>query len=328
MAAPLLDAGREVAVLPMSDGGEGMLDALCAALGIKLITVPIHDPLGRAIKARFGVMSDGTAVIESAETCGYSLLAPEERNPLRATSTGLGELISAAREYGCRNFIVGLGGTCTSDSGEGMINFFKTSATGLPEDCQFTLAVDVDAPLLGTRGATYTFARQKGAAESDLPLLENRAKQFAEKSKALTGKEMQNIPGAGAAGGLGYAFMEYLNAKVKSGAELMLKLLDFDTIASKCDVVITGEGSSDSQTLMGKLPFVVMSHAHKYGAEVWLLSGQVSDRQILLNHGFDKIEPVTPLSMPLAKAIDQQVAKSNIRRAIDRMQKSEKYENF
>lgn len=328
MAAPLLDAGREVAVLPMSDGGEGMLDALCAALGIKLITVPIHDPLGRAIKARFGVMSDGTAVIESAEACGYSLLAPEERNPLRATSAGLGELILAARKYGCRDFIVGLGGTCTSDSGAGMIEFLQSSATGLPADCQFTLAVDVDAPLLGQRGATYTFARQKGATDTDLSLLENRSVQFAEKSKVQTGKDMRDVPGAGAAGGLGYAFMEYLNAKVKSGAELMLKLLDFDTIASKCDVVITGEGSSDSQTLMGKLPFVVMNHAHKYGAEVWLMSGRVSDRQTLLNHGFDKIEPVTPLSMPLAKAIDQQVAKSNIRRAIDRMQKSEKYENF
>ncbi len=323
MAAPLLHAGHEIICLPLSDGGEGMLDALHEATGMQLVTVSIHNPLGRKITARFGIMSDGTAVIESAEACGYSLLSAIERNPVVATSAGLGELISAAYGYGCRNFIVGLGGTCTSDSGAGMIEKLRTSVSALPDDCRFTLAVDVDAPLLGPRGATYTFARQKGATEHDLEYLEERARRFAIKSRAHTGRDMSSVPGAGAAGGLGYAFLEYFNAEVRSGAELMLGLLDFDASASGCDIVITGEGKSDAQTLMGKLPFAVMQHAREQGAEGWLVSGQVEDAGVLHAQGFTKVEAITPPSMPLSEALIPSVARSNIEKAILRLQKSE-----
>ena len=316
--------GVETLCLPMSDGGEGMLQAFTSAMSGTLEPVYIHDQMMRRVDAQYGVMPDGTAIIEVAQACGLTLVKEEERNPMRSTTYGVGELLSRAIKRGCRNFIIGLGGTGTSDAGIGMIralvdifargkNFDEALKTELGE-CRFTLASDVDNPLCGKNGAAHVFAPQKGATPEMVEQLDRRARLFAEKSALHFGFDKSNEPGAGAAGGLGYAFMQYLGAEMKSGADLLLDLTDFNGKIKDADLIITGEGSADRQTLMGKLPQRILMRGKQLGVPVGLVVGGVEDREELLSAGFSFVESITPEGMPLEEAIKKEVAFSNLRR--------------
>ena len=330
------DADARATVFTVSDGGEGMLEAFTEAIGGSIERAYVHDPLMRRVWAEYGVTPGGTAVIETARACGLTLIDEEERNPLRATTYGMGELVAAAIGRGCRKFIIGLGGSGTSDAGIGMLRALTDRLAprgGTIDDalrgelgrCAFTLACDVDNPLCGAEGATMVFARQKGATPEMLPMLEKRAERFARASAAHFGFDRSTLPGAGAAGGLGYAFMQYMGAETQPGADLLLDLCGFDDALRGATCVITGEGHADRQTLMGKLPMRVMARAKAKGVPTWLLAGRVDDKESLLEAGFDKAESITPDGMTLAEAIRKDVALRNLRSAATKAIKS--YQN-
>lgn len=316
-------ADAETACVEVSDGGEGMASAFTKALGGSIEKAYVHDLMMRCRWAKYGVTADGTAIIEAAEACGLTLVGEDERNPVRATSYGVGELVAAAVKRGCRKFIIGLGGSGTSDAGMGMLRALTDrlaprggtiddALRGGLSQCRFTLACDVSNPLLGVNGATMVFARQKGATPEMLPLLEKRAERFARASARHFGIDRSCSPGAGAAGGLGYAFMQYLNAEMRPGADLLLDLCGFDAMLDGAECVITGEGRADRQTLMGKLPQRVMRRARLKGVPAWLIAGRIDDEDALLEAGFAKAVSVTPDGMALAEAIRKDVAVRNI----------------
>lgn len=241
-----------------------------------------------------------------------------------ATTYGVGELLAHAVRQGSRRFIVGLGGSATSDAGLGMLkaltdNFARggtwddVAATALRQ-CRFTLASDVRNPLYGPQGAAHVFGRQKGADDEAIAAIDRRAKHFADVSARHFGFDKSADKGAGAAGGLGYAFLQYLGAEARSGADLLLDLVGFDQLVAQTDVVITGEGHADAQTLMGKLPERVLCLARQKATPVWLVAGKVSDRNRLLKAGFAKADAITPTEMPLQEAIEPETARQNLRR--------------
>ena len=324
MANALKEKGAEVIALPLSDGGEGTLRAFTSVLKGRYVEVTVHDPLMRRITARYGVTSEGTAVIETSAACGLTLMKEVERNPMVATTYGVGELLLHAVRNGCRDFIIGLGGSGTSDAGIGMLKALVEKSPQcrniddvlehVLKDCHFTLACDVRNPLYGEKGAAHAFGKQKGATEEMKGKLDHRARHFAELSARHFHHDMSHSPGAGAAGGLGYAFMQYLRATACSGADLLLDLSEFDKLATNVDIVITGEGHADNQTLMGKLPERVLRRTQVHGKPTWLVVGSVSDKSSLSRAGFARVDCITPMGMPLHEAIRPEVARENIRR--------------
>lgn len=324
ISSSLISCDAEIRRIPMSDGGEGMLEAFISAMNGNIVEAEVHDPLMRPIKARYGISPDGTAVIETAKACGLTLMSAEERNPLTATTYGVGELIIHALQNGCKSFVIGLGGSGTSDSGEGMlkaISGYFHAGQNIKDiiekemgHCRFTLASDVRNPLYGANGAAYVFAPQKGATPEMVIELDNRARKFAAESALIMEKDSSHMPGAGAAGGLGYAFLQYFNAEFKSGADLLLDLTDFDRIISDADLVITGEGHADEQTLMGKLPERVLRRAQRHKVPVWLIAGRASQKERLTAEGFSAVHSITPDSMPTEEAVRPYNAAINIKR--------------
>ena len=306
-------ASPEIITLEMSDGGEGMLDAFLSAMKGERVRIHAHDALMRWIEAEYGIVDD-TAIIEIAQTAGLALIEPEQRNPMKATSWGVGEMIMNAWCRGVRRFIVGLGGSATSDCGIGMLKAMGDDWKKIRQECCFVLASDVTNPLCGENGAAHVFAPQKGADAKMVQMLDDRARKFAEVSAKHFGYDRSEVPGAGAAGGLGYAFLQYFNAEARPGAELLLDEIGFDTLIQNADLVITGEGHSDRQTLMGKLPQRILEHV--INQEIWLVSGGVSDRQAMLDAGFDRIIQVTPEEMPMDEAMKPEVARHHIVKAI------------
>lgn len=317
----ILDAApsAEVVCLQASDGGEGMLEAFMSAMGGTMVRIRVHDPLMRPIEAEYAVASD-TAIIEVARACGLTLLSPDERNPMEATSYGVGELVVDAYRRGCRQFIIGLGGSGTSDAGRGMLqaildtvgNFSLAGNDVFNKSCSFILASDVQNPLFGPNGAAHVFSPQKGATPEMVTLLDRQAKEFAEWAKTVCGHDCSHNPGAGAAGGLGYAFMQFLGAECRSGIDLLLDAYQFDNLLEGADYVLTGEGSADRQTLMGKLPYGVMRRASSRHVPTLLFSGKLSDEAELLNAGFAKAICINPPSLPLSEAIRKDVAISRL----------------
>ena len=309
------DASPEIITLEMSDGGEGMLDAFLSAMKGERVRIHAHDALMRWIEAEYGIVDD-TAIIEIAQTAGLALIELEQRNPMKATSWGVGEMIMNAYRRGVRRFIVGLGGSATSDCGIGMLKAMGDDWKKIRQECSFVLASDVTNPLCGENGAAHVFAPQKGADAKMVQMLDDRARKFAEVSAKHFGYDRSMVSGAGAAGGLGYAFLQYFNAEARPGAELLLDEIEFDALIQDADLVITGEGHSDRQTLMGKLPQRILEHGANQ--KIWLVSGGVSDRQAMLDAGFDRVIQVTPDSMPLEEAMKPDVARNNIIKAIRR----------
>lgn len=296
----------EVVRLAVADGGEGMVEALVDTLGGHLEWAEVSDPLGRPVRAAYGVAGD-LAIIESAAACGLTLLTKEERNPLIATTKGLGELILAAVDKGCRRFLIGLGGSATNDGGMGMIGVegFLAKTRGL----RFTVACDVDTPYIGRNGASRVFGPQKGASGQDVEILEERLCGYALKILKDTGIDVSDMPGAGAAGGLGGAFRAYLGAELKRGVDLVLDQIGFDSVIVGADLVITGEGCSDYQTLKGKTAAGVLERAGRQHIPVALVSGAVRDEKMLKDSGFRIVEAVTPPTMSLEEAMRPETAK-------------------
>lgn len=306
----------EIVRLAVADGGEGTVDALVDTLGGHLEWAEVSDPLGRLVKAAYGIAGD-LAIIESAAACGLTLLSKEERNPLIATTKGLGELILAAIDKGCRRFLIGLGGSATNDGGMGMISAdgFLERARGL----SFTVACDVDTPYIGAHGASRVFGPQKGASEQDVEVLEERLRGYALKILKDTGIDVSDMAGAGAAGGLGGAFRAYLGAELKRGVDLVLDQIGFDNIIDGADLVITGEGCSDYQTLKGKTAAGVLERAKRKGIPVMLVSGAIRDGQMLRDGGFGIIAAASPQGMSLAEAMRPETAESNIYKTVKRL---------
>ena len=317
--------GAEVRSLPMSDGGEGMLPAFITALHGQLLQAKVHDPLMRPVTACYGIAPDGTAVIETAQACGLTYLSAEQQSVS-------GHHLRRRRTRGTRRtarmptLLIGLGGSGTSDAGKGMLQGLTDSLApgGTIEDvlngplsgCHLILASDVRNPLYGPEGAAHIFAPQKGATPT---MVEDwtDAPVSLPKNPPDAWAETHPPTGAGAAGGLGYAFLQYLQAITQSGADLLLDLCEFDTLLTHTDLVITGEGHADRQTLMGKLPERVMRRAQAQHVPVWLVAGKASDAESLLNAGFSRVDSLTPDGMPLEEAVRPEVARENIHRWVE-----------
>lgn len=340
----------EIVQVPVSDGGEGFLEAFHAAIGGELQEVVVRDPLMRPITAKY-LLCGEEAEIEIAQASGLTLLTPEERNPMVATSYGTGELVADAVRRGAKHIIVGLGGSATSDVGIGMLEALVESippapshrggVRGWPEikvikKVTFTIATDVKNPLCGENGAAHVFGPQKCNPQlSDekkraiIRQLDERARKFAEVSAKHLGYDRSEMAGAGAAGGLGYAFLQYMDAECRSGIELVLDTIDFKTIVKDADLVITGEGSADRQTLMGKLPMGILKQSsgvhslrraqRKLGSAqvpVCLIAGRISDKEQLLHAGFAHVECINPPDIALEEAMRKEVAERNVRQTI------------
>ena len=304
----------EVIEKPLADGGEGTLSVLAPAMGAKVLRASVSDPFRRPVEAAFGVAGD-MGIIEIAQACGMGLLVPSERNPLLASTYGVGELIMAAYDAGCRKYIIGLGGSVTCDGGVGML-----SVPGIKEvlaNCSFELLCDVTAPFVGPTGAARVFAPQKGASEEDVEILEARMCALASQMKNETGVDVSDAPGAGAAGGLGGAFMAYAGAKMVSGIDRVMDLVGLDEAVRGAGLVITGEGRFDAQTMSGKVPYGVLRRCNP--VRVAVVAGSVDwDCSELRKIGFSEITEVSN-TYNLEEAMKPENAKANIIRAVDGM---------
>ena len=318
MAAGLQGSGGgeeplEVVEMPLADGGEGTVRVLAAALGARTVRATVTGPLGEPVEAEYAITRSGsTAILEVASACGLPLVPPEKRNPMQTTSRGVGELILDALEKGCGRILIGLGGTSTCDGGAGML-----SVSGLREKASgasFQALYDVDSPFYGPMGAARIFGPQKGASPQEVEILDRKMQAMAEEIRKETGIDLQTLPGAGAAGGLGGALAAYLGAEMRSGVDGILDLVGFDEAVEDADLILTGEGKSDAQTLQGKAPLGVLRRSR--GIPVALVSGAINDREALRNAGFRYLVPVTPEGMPREKAIDPETAVENIRKAV------------
>lgn len=294
----------EFDLVPMADGGEGTVEALVAATGGKIVRKKVTGPLGEPIDAFFGILGDGaTAVIEMAAAAGLHLVPPEKRNPLITTTYGVGELIKAALDVGCRKFIVGIGGSATNDGGAGMAQALgaklldengneigfgggelgklaKIDISGLDErikESEFLVACDVTNPLTGPNGASAVYGPQKGATPEMVKVLDENLRRYAEIVRRDLGVDVEHVPGAGAAGGLGAGLMAFCQAKLRRGVELVIQAVRLDERIQKADLVITGEGKLDFQTGFGKVPYGVAQVAKRFGKPVIAIAGQLSE---------------------------------------------------
>lgn len=325
-AASAISSGMpdaEVVEMPLSDGGEGLVESVKAAFarkGERLTTIECkaHGPLMEDVVAHYAISSDGTtAFMEMAETSGLTLVPTNRRNPLRTTTYGVGDMLLDASRRGCKKVVMGIGGSATCDAGKGMIDCLRNSAENLNFE-NITVACDVANPLYGENGAAYVFGPQKGADTAQVEELDNRLRLFAKETEAL-GKatpELANRPGTGAAGGLGYGLMAYLNAELKSGIDIILDINNFDSVISNADLVITGEGKSDAQTLMGKVPHGVLKRCKGRNIPVWLLSGGIEEEAILKEH-FSIVRSINEGdTRPLEVLMQKEVAKENITKSL------------
>jgi len=301
----------EVISCPLSDGGEGFCEIVTAALGGEILHHVVTGPLSAPVESSFGRVGD-TAIIDAASACGLQMVPVLERNPLVTTSRGLGELLLAAYGSGCTRVLVGVGGTATCDGGAGMM-----SVPGVKElrgMVAVEILADVDTPFIGPRGAVAVFAPQKGATPGMMDALEERMQRCSQKILKETGKDISTYPGAGAGGGISGALMAYLDGSLRSGADALLEMVKFEDIVDGADLIITGEGKSDCQTLSGKVPQKVLEHSG--GVPVMLLSGKIEEREALLEAGFHKLIQVTPEGLPMEAALKADVADLNLRKAV------------
>ena len=337
----------EVLHFPVADGGEGILEILTDAFHGHTVPLVAHNPLMQKITTQYGISEDGrTALVEMARISGLPLLPPSRRNPMLTTSYGLGEIIAEALNKGCRHFIIGIGGSATNDGGIGMLQAFGyqfldknrkdvgkgVAALGKVEmiiadkvnplisKIKFQVACDVDNPLYGEKGATYIFGAQKGVTDEMKPLIDNDMKHFADKTKEKLGVSCEDIPGAGAAGGLGFALLSYLNAELTPGAELVMQLTDMEDKIKNSDIVITGEGQLDSQTVMGKAPIGVAGLAKKYDKKVIAFAGIISaDAAICNENGIDAFFPIVRGVTTLEEAMKKENAIKNMELAVEQV---------
>lgn len=307
----------QVLCLPMSDGGEGLVDCIAEAVNASMVTVKVHDPLMQIIDACYALSSDGkTAYMEMAASSGLTLVPNEKRNPMLTTTYGVGDLILDAVNRGCKKIIMGIGGSATCDGGKGMIDCLESY---LPLPVEIIVASDVNNPLYGPNGAAYVFGPQKGATPEQVILLDNRLQSFARETekRGFALPDLVNHPGSGAAGGLGYSLMAYLNAKLLSGIDFILDTISFDEMIKGSDFIVTGEGKSDEQTLMGKVPVGILHRAQQQGIPVHLLSGAIEDIDSLLNAGFKSVRSINENDpRPLKVLMQKDVAIQNLKQSL------------
>ncbi|RHJ90629.1 glycerate kinase [Parabacteroides bouchesdurhonensis] len=333
----------EVIKLPIADGGEGILNALMSVTQGNYVRLYAHNPLMEVIETQYGISKDGqTAFIEMATISGLPIIPPEKRNPLITTSYGTGELIKDALNKGCRKFIIGIGGSATNDAGLGMLQalgfrFLDKSGMELEtggrimdkvfhidnsnihpalKDSLFTIACDVNNPFCGPEGAAYIYARQKGADNEMIEELDKGMQSLTNVFRQITGKDITSTPGAGAAGGMGGGFIAFLNANLKSGIDLLLEAFDFKNLIKNADLIITGEGKVDRQTIMGKVPSGILREAQKQNIPVIIIAGSVEDTEELNKAGFKGVFSITPSPVSLEAAMEANFAKENIKRLI------------
>lgn len=335
----------EVVGVNVADGGEGTVDAMVEALGGKIVTATVNDPLGRPVLARYGVVGK-MAVIEMAAASGLTLLTDEERNPWLTSTYGTGKMIIDAVKRGCRDFLVGLGGSATNDAGMGMLQalgfrFYdiddqeiidgcggrlqdvaRIDNTGVMDavrQCRFTVACDVDTPFCGSEGAAYVFAPQKGADMEMVARLDSGMVSFAKVIEKTYGIDVTSMAGAGAAGGMGGGFYAFLNARLKRGVDMVLDAIDFDSIIRGADLVITGEGKIDYQTVKGKTAAGVLARAKAQDIPVVAIAGSVEKCESVEQMGFAGVYPIMENEMPLAVAMQPDFAAANVEKTVKKI---------
>lgn len=330
----------EVIVKPLADGGEGTTDALIEGMNGERIDLTVTGPMHTPVDAYYGYLKDtNTAVMEMASAAGITLVPDSEKNPLLATSYGVGEMINDAIQRGCRNFIIGIGGSVTNDGGIGMLKALgvrfldengedageggqalakvaRIDVSGmnpLLKECHIQIACDVNNPLCGENGSTYVYGPQKGVTEDMKKTLDEAMAHFARVTSETLENDYLNTPGAGAAGGLGYAFLAYTGAALTPGIELILDAVGLEEELSGADVVVTGEGRLDFQTAMGKAPVGVARLAKKYNAKVIAFAGSVTKEATACNkEGIDAFFPILRSVCTLAEAMDPVAARNNM----------------
>lgn len=340
-----LGEGVEIVEVQVADGGEGTSAALAEQLGGEMQTVVVCDPLFRPVEAHYAIVeADGkrTAVMEMAEASGLTLIPTWVRNPIATSTFGTGEMIKYAIGKGCTELLIGIGGSATNDAGTGMLTALgwrfldkngeelagvggnldkieKIDDSAVPQsikDLRVRVACDVDTPFFGPNGATRVFAPQKGADEETVEELEAGMQHFAE----VAGGDFASVPGTGAAGGLGGGLLRFLDAELTTGAELVLETIGFDRLIEGADLVITGEGKSDSQTLTGKTPYCVMQHAKRQEITTVCVAGKIEERERLLEAGFWDVVCINEgCDLPIEQLMLPQIARENIKRSVKRI---------
>lgn len=332
-----------VVKIPVADGGEGTVDALISLTDGHYETCMVHDPLMQPIEASYGILGDNrTAIIEMAAASGLPLVDPDKRNPAVTSTFGTGELILDALKKGCTQFLIGIGGSATNDAGIGMLQALgfifrdihgkpvgqggevlhhiasidRSEVTPLLTNVNFSIACDVNNPFCGESGAAYVFARQKGADDNLIVALDRGMAHFAEIIRQEEHIDIQNLPGAGAAGGLGGGFVAFLGAQLKPGIQLVLDAIDFDKRIAGADLLITGEGRMDTQTCMGKAPVGILHAATRQGIPVVGIAGSVEETESLCDAGFLAVMPLLPAPVSLEKAMEKAYAQKNISRTV------------
>ncbi len=339
----------EAVQIQVADGGEGMLAAIRTAMKprdveedgrfAETVTLEVHDPLGRKVKAEY-LIYNGIAIIETAQASGLTLLSGNERNPLKASTYGTGELILDAFSKGCRRFMIGLGGSATNDGGTGMLEalgfrFYDRHGSPITGCCgeklkeihtidgkqvdnelltsYFEVACDVDTPFCGPEGAARVFARQKGADDAMIEELEAGMQSWAE---VIGHSGLMTTPGSGAAGGLGGALAAFMNARLRKGIDIILDTIGFDDIIKGADMVITGEGRIDSQTFKGKAPYGILERAQKQGIPTIAVCGLLEPNTA---HNFQAVLPIQPRPQngsELRSAMNPTNTTANIRKTV------------
>lgn len=321
----------EYVCLPVADGGEGTVDAMVAATDGKVISLEVCGPMGERVMGFYGLTGDGkTAIIEMAAASGLMLVEPQARNPLLATSYGTGELIRHALDAGIRHIILGIGGSATVDGGIGMaqalgVRFFDVHGASLGmgggnlsrlasidlqqcdprlKTCRIEVACDVDNPLVGPRGGARVFGPQKGATPEMVEMLEEGLLNYARVLQALTGEDISQMAGGGAAGGMGIAAVIFLQGIMKPGIEIVLQAVRLEQAIKDASLVITGEGRIDSQTVGGKAPIGVASVAMRHQVPVIGIAGVLGEGvEVVHNHGIDAVFSILPGLAPLAEVL-------------------------
>ena len=330
----------EVEIRPLADGGEGTVEALSIGMGGRLINVDVTGPVGRKVNAVYGIVdSSKTAIIEMSQAAGITLVSGDEKNPLYTTTFGVGELIKDAINKGCRHFVVGIGGSATNDCGIGMLqalgyefldkegNQVGFGASGVRDivsirdenvikelsECYFRVACDVNNPLCGDLGCSAIYGPQKGATKEMVADMDGWLKNYSKIVKEKYPDADCEYPGTGAAGGLGYAFFNFTNSKLESGIKIVLDETKLEEYVKDADIVVTGEGRLDHQTVMGKAPVGVANIAKKYNKKVIAFSGSVTeDAGVCNEHGIDAFFPILRRIVTLEEAMQTDTAKRNL----------------
>ena len=332
----------EVEVFPLADGGEGTVDALVEGLSGEVVRLAVTGPLEKPVESRFGFLPElHTAVIEMADAAGLPLVPEGERDPRRTTTYGLGELMLAAIDRGCRDFIIGIGGSATNDCGLGMLTALGArflDAEGRPvgrtgavrsidlaglhpalKECRIHVACDVTNPLYGPLGCSHVYGPQKGATPEIVEEMDAAIRAFAGLAERELGIEGAQVPGAGAAGGLGFAFHSFLKAELKPGITLVLDALGIEKALADADILLTGEGRMDRQTAMGKAPVGVAKLAKMKSPKlkaIALCGCALPDAEAVNEEGIDAYFPILHLPMTVAEAMEEETACRNLRQTV------------